>query len=177
MATAVERDIEDQRQVTGCNRLENRWVLWAHFPHDTDWSVQSYKRVAVFDTVESVVAVTRTLPEKLVKNCMLFLMKEGIQPIWEDPLNRNGGCFSYKTHNREVYNAWSNLTFAVTGESVTSDESLLSSVNGITISPKKNFCIIKLWLRNCDHQNPRLVNHIPGLDPRGCIFKKQTPEY
>ena len=163
--------------VTGCNRLSNRWVLWAHFPHDTDWSVNSYKKVAMFDTVESVVAVTESLPDKLVKNCMLFLMKEGIQPIWEDPLNRDGGCFSYKTHNKDVCMAWKNLTYAVTGESVTSDEDLLSSVNGITISPKKNFCIIKLWLRNCSHQNPRNIGIIPGLEPRGCLFKKQTPEY
>ena len=79
-----------EQQATGCNRLKSKWVLWAHFPHDTDWSVASYKKVAEFETVESVIAVTQSLPEKLVKNCMLFLMKEGIQPIWEDPMNRDG---------------------------------------------------------------------------------------
>jgi hypothetical protein len=173
MATAVE----DTEQVTGCNRLESTWVLWAHFPHDTDWTINSYKLVAEFDTAESVIAVMETLPEQLVKNCMLFLMKKGIQPIWEDPLNRDGGCFSYKTQNRDVYNAWKHLTYAVTGESVTSSELLRSSVNGITISPKKNFCIIKIWLRNCDHQNPRIIAELPGISPKGCIFKKQKPEY
>tara|TARA_B100001287_G_scaffold258976_1_gene245783 strand:- start:197 stop:730 length:534 start_codon:yes stop_codon:yes gene_type:complete len=166
-----------EQQATGCNRLKSKWVLWAHFPHDTDWSVASYKKVAEFETVESVIAVTQSLPEKLVKNCMLFLMKEGIQPIWEDPMNRDGGCFSFKTHNKDVWTAWNNLTYAVTGESVTSDEGLLKAVNGITISPKKNFCIIKLWLRNCMYQNPRLVIPLDGLDARGCIFKKQTPQY
>lgn len=174
MATAIN---DEEGQVTRCNRLENKWVLWAHFPHDTDWSVASYKCVAKLDTVESVIAITQSLPEKLIKNCMLFLMKEGIQPIWEDPMNRDGGCFSYKTHNKDVWTAWNNLTYAVTGGSVSSDEGLLQSVNGITISPKKHFCIIKLWLSNCNYQNPRTVSYIEGLDQRGCIFKKQTPQY
>lgn len=166
-----------EAHVTGCNRLESKWVLWAHFPHDTDWTINSYKFVAEFDSVESVIAVTETLPEQLVKNCMLFLMKKGIQPIWEDPLNRDGGCFSYKVQNKEVYNAWKKLTYAVTSESVTSSELLRSAVNGITISPKKNFCIVKIWLRNCDHQNPRIISELPGIYARGCIFKKQKPEY
>lgn len=159
------------------HKLETRWVLWAHFPHDTDWTISSYKRVADFDSVESVIAVTETLPEQLVKNCMLFLMREGIQPIWEDPKNRDGGCFSYKTQNREVVTAWKRLTYAVTGESVTPIDALRSTVNGITISPKKNFCIIKIWLSGCEHQNPRMIMDLPGISAKGCIFKKQKPEY
>ena len=23
--------------------LFDKWVLWAHLPHDTDWSIKSYK--------------------------------------------------------------------------------------------------------------------------------------
>ena len=25
--------------------LFDKWVLWAHLPHDTDWSLQSYKEI------------------------------------------------------------------------------------------------------------------------------------
>ena len=35
---------------------------------------------------------------------MLFLMRDGIQPIWEDEKNRNGGCFSYKINNYVCFN-------------------------------------------------------------------------
>jgi hypothetical protein len=56
--------------------------------------------------------------------------------------------------------------------------SSVANVTGITISPKKNFCIIKIWMSNCANQNPAIVtNLIPGLIPQGCIFKKHTPEY
>ena len=76
--------------------LSDKWTLWAHLPHDTNWSLASYSKIHTFDTVEDTISICETLPEKMVKNCMLFLMKESIKPTWEDPANRDGGCFSYK---------------------------------------------------------------------------------
>ena len=158
--------------------LHKSWVLWAHLPHDTDWSVNSYKPIYTFKTVEETIAINETLPEILVKNCMLFIMKEGIMPIWEDPKNRNGGCFSYKVSNKNVYEVWKELTYVLVGESMSSNPSFVHQVTGITISPKKNFCIIKIWLSNCDFQNPTLVTpSVKGISPQGCLFKKHTPEY
>ena len=25
--------------------LYDKWVLWAHLPHDTDWGIKSYKKI------------------------------------------------------------------------------------------------------------------------------------
>ena len=25
--------------------LYDKWVLWAHLPHDTDWTLKSYKKI------------------------------------------------------------------------------------------------------------------------------------
>ena len=80
--------------------LADKWTMWAHLPHDIDWSISSYKKIYTIDSVEGAIAITETMPEVLVKNCMLFLMREGIKPIWEDPKNRQGGCFSYKISNK-----------------------------------------------------------------------------
>ena len=160
------------------HKLSDKWTLWAHLPHDTDWSIKSYKPIYTFDTVEQSIAVTETLPEILVKNCMLFLMREGIMPIWEDPGNRDGGCFSYKVVNKSVYEVWKELTYVVVGSSVSNQKSFVENVTGITISPKKNFCIVKIWMRNCTNQNPGIVtSDVSGLSPQGCLFKKHTPEY
>ena len=27
------------------HKLNTKWVLWAHLPHDTDWSLKSYKKI------------------------------------------------------------------------------------------------------------------------------------
>ena len=168
----------DTQQNPEFHKLTNKWNLWAHLPHDTDWGINSYKNIYKFTTIEEAVAITETLPEILVKNCMLFIMKDNILPIWEDPKNRNGGCFSYKISNKIVYEVWCNLTYLLLGESLSSNETCVSSITGITISPKKNFCIIKIWLTNCSFQNPELItSEIKGIISQGCLFKKHMPEY
>jgi hypothetical protein len=157
--------------------LLDRWTLWAHLPHNTDWSLKSYIPISTFSTVEETIAVTESLPSQLVENCMLFMMKEGISPMWEDKKNRDGGCFSYKVLNKNVSKAWSDLIYRIVGGSISNSVAFVKSVTGITISPKKNFCIIKIWMTNCDHQNPNVVNPIKGLIAQGCLFRKHTPEF
>lgn len=159
--------------------LKDKWVLWAHLPHDTDWSFNSYKRIhSPIETVEEALALTETVPDVVVKNCMLFLMKDGVRPIWEDPSNREGGCFSYKVANKQVYDVWKQLSYVLMGCTISTHGPFVASVNGITISPKKNFCIIKLWMSSCNNQNPSVVTTIiDGISPQGCLFKKHTPEY
>lgn len=159
------------------HNLSDKWTLWAHLPHNTDWSLKSYIPISTFKTIEETIAVTESLPSALVENCMLFIMRQGITPMWEDQKNRNGGCFSYKVLNKNVVKAWSELTYRVVGGSISNGNAFVKSVTGITISPKKNFCIIKIWMSNCDHQNPAVVAPIKGLQAPGCLFKKHTPEF
>jgi hypothetical protein len=152
--------------------IHDSWVLWAHLPHDTDWSISSYKKIMTFNYIEQVIVLTETLPVKMVQNCMLFLMREGISPMWEDAKNKMGGCFSYKVNNKEVVTVWKELTYTLTGETLSMPH-VQTHINGITISPKKSFCIIKIWLDNCDNQDPTTIKDFSnGLTPRGCIFKK-----
>ena len=158
--------------------LSDEWSLWAHLPHDTDWSIKSYHNVFTFKTVEETIAICESLPETLVKNCMLFVMRKGINPIWEDVKNRDGGCFSYKIPNKNVAEVWKELTYVLVGGSISTNPTFVKNVTGITISPKKNFCIIKIWLETCQFQNPSLVTlDVKGIVSQGCLFKKHVPEY
>ena len=129
--------------------LSDKWVLWAHLPHDTNWSINSYINIATVNSIEKMVELMQCLKENLVKNCMLFFMKEGIKPMWEDPKNVDGGCFSMKINNKVVNNTWKNICYSTLGNSISTDHKFLSTINGITISPKKTFCIIKLWTSTC----------------------------
>jgi hypothetical protein len=158
--------------------LSDKWTIWAHLPHNTDWSIKSYIPISTFTTIEETLGVTETLPPVLIENCMLFIMREGIKPTWEDPKNRNGGCFSYKVSNKNVCKVWKELTYVVVGSSISKNMNFVNCVTGITISPKKNFCIIKIWMTDCNNQNPAIVtSDVKGLLPQGCLFKKHTPEY
>jgi len=160
------------------HKLNDKWNLYYHLPHDKNWELSSYNIImSAVDTVEQVILLNESLHENIVKNCMLFVMRDGITPMWEDKRNRDGGCFSYKVTNKSVPEVWRNLFYALCGESLCIDSTHNKHINGITISPKKNFCIIKIWLDVSTLQDPNLITQIPNLLKQGCLFKKHEPEF
>jgi len=174
----LQHNIMEQSNKTTYHSLPNKWTLWAHLPQNPDWTSTGYQKIHTFENIEDTIAITETLSESLIKNCMLFVMREGVMPMWEDVLNRNGGCFSYKVSNKFICDVWKNLTYILAGNTLTTDRRLFKYINGITVSPKKNFCIIKIWLSTCEHQNPNIItSELPVLSPQGCLFKKHSPEY
>jgi hypothetical protein len=171
--TSIFSNIDKNKISPSCHILKHRWNLWAHLPQDLDWTSKSYKLIYKFKTIEDTIAITESSPDPLIKSCMLFVMKDGINPVWEDPKNRNGGCFSYKVSNKNVCDVWRELNYVLVGETIGNNSSFVKCVTGITISPKKNFCIIKIWMTNCDHINPSVVtSEVKGLISQGCLFKK-----
>ena len=91
--------------------------------------------------------------------------------------NRNGGCFSYKITNKYVATIWKTLFYLLAGSNLCIKKEHNQYINGITISPKKNFCIIKIWLCVAHLQDPSIITEIPNLTIQGCLFKKHEPEY
>ena len=152
--------------------LSDKWVLWAHLPHDTDWSLKSYYKIHAFDMINDSILLNNSFTDDFIRNCMLFLMKDTINPIWEDTKNKNGGCFSFKVSNKNVPELWKKLFFITVGNTISENSNFLEDICGITISPKKTFCIIKIWTKSCKFQNPNIINIIDGLNLNGCIFKK-----
>lgn len=158
--------------------LNGKWNLYYHLPQDKNWDVSSYSVIMnKIDNAEKVISLNEIIHDNVLKNCMLFVMREGITPMWEDPRNRNGGCFSYKILNRYVPEVWKKLFYMITGETICKDISHIKHVNGITVSPKKNFCIIKIWLDVSTLQDPSIISAIPNLQQQGCLFKKHEPEF
>ena len=128
--------------------------------------------------LEELITLIESLPDILIKNCMLFFMRDGIKPLWEEPQNRNGGCFSYKVIDKNISFTWKNLCYIVSGQSISKNKGFVEKLNGITISPKKKFCIIKIWMSDCDNQNPEMItDELKDISPNGCLFKKHAPEY
>lgn len=169
----IEKNIKDTY-----NLLENKWNLWSHLPHDDDWSEKSYKKIYKFNYVEDVITIINIIPEIIVNNSCLFIMKENIFPMWEDKMNRQGGCFSYRVSNKFVYQTWKELVYVLTGNTISDNENFVLSVNGISISPKKHFCVIKIWMKTCDFQNPQVItNQIKSLIPQSALFKIHVPEF
>lgn len=159
--------------------LNGKWDLYYHLPHDSNWDLSSYRIIlADIDTAEQVVALNeKAVSEYVVQNSMLFLMRHGITPMWEDTKNRDGGCFSFRIPNKYVHTIWKLLMYAVCGETLFTNRKYNEIMNGITVSPKRNFCIVKIWMNSCENIDPNSISNIPNLSKQGCIFKKHEPEF
>ena len=159
-------------------RLLGKWDLYYHLPQNKNWDLASYQLIlGDIDTADKLVAIVEELPVNVMKYCMLFVMRTGITPMWEDPKNRNGGYFTYKVANKFVPEVWKTLFYALCGETLSTNPKYSPLINGITVSPKKSFCIIKIWLIDLSMQDGDVIMDIPNLTKNGVAFKAHKPEF
>ena len=152
--------------------LQTKWTLYYHLPNDNNWALSGYKVVmSEMDSLEQLISLNRVVTERMVKYSMLFFMRDGVTPLWEDTQNRTGGSFSYKVPNKAVYRLWNDLVYLMCGNTLMVDPTHMHLVNGITVSPKRNFCIVKIWMVDCKLQDPSVIVHVPNLLHTGCLFK------
>jgi hypothetical protein len=132
--------------------LNTRWVVWYHNPSDQNWTMDSYKDILELHSIEDFLVLKNSwkvcLPE--VHEGMYFMMRKTesgypILPMWEDEYNKNGGVWSFKINKEEAETVWFKLCTYMLGENVCNKVDDCKYINGISISPKKNFCIVKIW--------------------------------
>ena len=157
--------------------LKNNWTFYLHL-HDTrEWNLASYNNILRFHSVEHAILLNDEIHYDLIKKSMMFLMKEDIKPMWEDDKNKEGGCFSFKVSNKDIEQVWKEVYFHVVGSCITKKQKYDDHINGITLSPKKKFCILKVWMKDCELKDPDIFIHIDNLTAEGCLFKKHCPDF
>ena len=140
------------------HKLNDNWCIYIHLSNDTNWDVNSYKIIATFNTLEKAITIIENIKNDIIIKSMIFIMKNNIKPLWEDPENKKGGCFSYKINNNNVYNTWKTLCYSLIGNTLIDDDNILNNINGISISPKKNFCILKIWNKNSNISSNNILS-------------------
>jgi hypothetical protein len=146
-------ELTESKELTELNEkitFDSGYVLWYHSIVEKSWSKESY------------INLCEDIPGKVIKNAiqlwgifnilddnftagMFFIMKEGILPLWEDPGNINGGFWSFKVPKRNSNDVWKKLTAGLVGNSLTVNSKNMSSITGISISPKISNCVMKIW--------------------------------
>lgn len=126
--------------------LKDKWILWFHSITDNDWSKSSYKELSKVENLFDYQYFKDIFKQDHYQNGMFFLMKENIFPTWEDPDNRNGGCLSFKVSSIDIIDEWSELLLRCITGNILIDNN--QEINGISISPKKEFNIIKVWFKD-----------------------------
>ena len=126
-----------------CVDLKNEWDLWYHSINDNKWDKPSYRKLYSLNDLYDTLLILDIFKQNHYQNGMFFLMKKGIFPNWEDPSNRLGGCLSFKISSTNVIPEWRNIFLKCILEELMKDEN--DKINGLSISPKKEFNIIKIW--------------------------------
>ena len=155
------------------SKFTHEWALWHHSPQDTKWSLDSYNKLLNITNIDEFWTIYNLFDDNNLKYNMLFLMKEEINPLWEDEQNINGGSLSFKIVNN-ITQTWLELSISLISDKIVNNSSELEKINGISISPKKGFCIIKIWLKNNTNLSYRKFKYLNFL---GSIYKPHVNSY
>ena len=156
---------ESDETLINNHRLNSKWVVWYHNPSDKSWNKDSYNDILELHSLEDYLVLKNSWDKclPLVSEGMFFLMRKldsgkVIYPQWEDVNNKDGGYWSFKIDKDEAQNVWFKLCSFTVGECICCNTMESLQVNGISISPKKNFCIIKIWNNNYKKEDIKLLS-------------------
>jgi hypothetical protein len=93
-------------------------------------------------------SVMEALKVESLADGMFFMMRDPSPPLWESHHNIRGGCYSFRCQKKDAPDIYLNHIIAAMISSLSNDGE--NRVNGISISPKRGFNIVKIW--NTDAQ-------------------------
>lgn len=129
--------------------LQNRWVLWYDNPkkrHSTESWEENLKNVYTFDTVEDFWCLYNNIlvPTKLSIGSNYHLFKEGIRPMWEDPINAKGGKWIFtnpRSRKARLDECWLYVMLSLIGETLQDEDDICGAV----VSVRKAQDRIAIW--------------------------------
>jgi len=150
------------------HELNDIWSLYFHDPNDSNWTYDGYTKLCDITTAEEFAEVNFMLKSSIAKGSF-FIMREYVFPCWDDVNNIKGGCLSLKIGQDHAYDVWSAIASKMLGEKLLKDTSDWNNVNGLSISPKKWYCIIKIWMKDV-HLNDKKYFDLPNTNSE-ILFK------
>ena len=124
------------------------WTLYFHSPEETKWTISTFTSLGSMKTWRDFWSLVDTLREDSFADGMFFMMRDPLPPLWESHHHIRGGCYSFRSQKRDAPEVFINyMISAMIGQLSKNPKNL---INGMSISPKKGFNIIKIW--NADAQ-------------------------
>tara|TARA_B100001094_G_scaffold277267_1_gene286005 strand:- start:558 stop:1055 length:498 start_codon:yes stop_codon:yes gene_type:complete len=156
--------------------LNTKWILWCHSLTNNNWDLESYNKIYELENIYDFKSINELINLNDYYNSMFFLMREGILPIWEDENNIDGCSLTIKIPNNKVKKEWDKLILNSITENLRLDKEDYGEITGLSISPKKEFNIIKIWLRsklnNLDNIENKFKLYGPYLNKKNIKIKK-----
>ena len=156
--------------------FSSKWNVWYHFQKN-NWKLDSYKKIFEISNIVDFWNFSNNLDLIGGLNSQhFFMMRNYITPLWEDKLNKQGGCWSIKISIDKSYELWVKLSMYIVGETLTNENSL---INGLSICTKNTTTsVIKIWIKDNNYNSiknlPREILNEFGFN---IIYKSHVPEY
>ena len=160
--------------------LPNQWVLYIYnknaykkMVNHTSYNEAPHSVLCTISTVNDLIYILQLLEvevdDKLnykrtnkinLNTNDYIIMRKGIEPIWEDPKNSNGGAYTIKVPSSKGYELWSEFVMYILGETFTYE---MNYINGISVTYVVNddSTLIKIW----DGKPNRTLNEFKNIVP------------
>jgi hypothetical protein len=138
-------------------KLNYTWNIWYHSEKD-NWTISGYKQLYQIKIIEHFWRFYNNW-DKVggITNKHFFLIRSDVTPIWEDPKNINGGCWSFKIQEEQAYELWEDLSIYLVCNKLC--PTISDELSGLSICLKKNNnTVVKIWNTNSKNNSLKLIN-------------------
>jgi len=126
--------------------LNTHWTIYIHNISETDWSLESYKKVYVIRKITDFWTFFNNFTDFQKFN--FYVMRGDIKPVYEDINNTNGYSYSYIIPGKKINDTFIHCLAEMLCEKLV-DIKNYNEVCGASLVPKSNnISIFKVWLRN-----------------------------
>lgn len=140
-------------ETTG-HKLHSGWTLYVDKTPNAGSSLQDYtqnlKKIYKVSTIEGFWQVFNNIPSPsdLQPRYSFHLMRGDRRPIWEDPLNENGGYWKLKCHKNNTEIVWKELVLAAIGEQFRDSVKMFDNIVGVSVSIRDKDDHFQVWNEN-----------------------------
>lgn len=172
--------------------LPCQWTLYLYdkqlfkkIANRPNFQAKPHKEICTFSTLNDAIYFLQLMEAKCNSNNKIdivnnkinldcndyIIMRKGIEPIWEDPRNSNGGTFTIKLDHAKGFDVWSTFIMYMLGEKLMED---MQNINGITVSyisdsynfntqspNNMSYTYIKIWDGKADRTKEEFVRNLP----------------
>ncbi|KAL8684886.1 MAG: hypothetical protein Q9218_008088 [Villophora microphyllina] len=156
----------------------------------TDTSSQYADRLTtLLDDISTVKPFTEMLHHFPLANLKLrdsiHFFKRGVRPVWEDPRNVRGGCWTFRVSKSISGDFWKEVLYMAVGEQIGEVVLAGDDICGVSLSRRFNSDLIQIWNRRADMQpsvdailKVVLAQLSDGLKPKeGSYYYKRHSEH
>jgi len=136
-------EVEESQLTIHSDIPTGSWTLYFHSPEETKWTLNTFINVGTMKTWYQFWAIMDLLKLETLSDGMFFMMRDPSPPLWESHYHIRGGCYSFRSQKKDAADVFTTYVIAAMLNSATTP--LENTVNGLSISPKRGFNIIKVW--------------------------------